>query len=140
MVCGITTYGAFTNIESMKPEEFFLKNTILLCTDLWKEKLLCVSRIARVFLSVLNKFHSFVKLCLRDADCVAEIKCIKMIDFSHNNHNVVCWLVIDKKFSIAVINHTTGREYDIVEESIVVSTTLIFFTCQLKKSQPSNVA
>ena len=62
---------------------------------LTEEKLLCIRRITRVFVAVLDGFHAFVKFLTGYSQCLAEAQ---RVDFSlcllHHNHNVICRLVI----------------------------------------------
>ena len=140
MICGITPNGAFTNVKAMKTEHFLLKDTILLCRDLWHEKLLGIGGIARILVAILDECHAFVKLLPCDANSVTEVKCVEVLDLTHDDHNVIGRLIECQQLSIAVINDTTCGEDDIVEESIVVSTGLVFSIRKLQKSQTDDIA
>ena len=90
------------------------------------EKLLGVSGIARILIAVLDERHTFIKLLLCNADCLTEIECIKVLNLSHDDHDVVGRLVKHQQFAIAVIDDAPCREYDIVEKSVIISTAFIF--------------
>ena len=126
MVCSITTNRAFANVKAMKTEQLLLKDTILLCGNLWHEKLLGISGITRILVAILDECHTFVKLLLCDANGFAEVERVEVAHFTHDDHDVVGRLVENKQLAIAVEDDTTCRENDIVEECIVISTGLVF--------------
>ena len=140
MVCGVASYGALTNIETMKAEEFFLKNAILLRRNLWHEKLLGVSGVARVLVAILDDCHPLVELFLSDAERPAKVECVKVLHLAHDHHDVVGRLIIYQQLTITVIDDATSRENDVVEEGIVISTGFVFPVRELEKSQSCDVA
>ena len=98
----ITANAATLNRETAKLKKFLFYLRKLLSRDLAQKKLRSVARISRILLAVFDFEHPFYIEILGDAYCATKIKGVYAVLLVHNYHEIVCRLVVNKKFSLAV--------------------------------------
>ena len=105
---GIFSHASFLNIEARETEHLFLEYREILVRQLAHKELLRISGITRILGTVLDGFHTLVKLFPCNSQGIAEVQGIESsFLLFHHNHDVIRRLVIHHQLAVTVVNGST---------------------------------
>ena len=137
---GIFSDGTFLDIETGESEHLLLEHTEIPVAQLPHKKLLSIARIARVLRAVLDIVHSLDKKLFRNTQRITEIHRIKPAALLvHDHHQIVRRLIIHQQLTITVVNGTTSRKLNTLQEGITVGILLVVVAHNLKRKQTNHV-
>ena len=136
----VLAYAALLHVETREAEYLFLEEAELLRRELTHKELLRKARVARVLRVVLNVVHALYEELFRDAKRVAKLKRVDAsLCFVHHDHNVVSRLIVHEQSAVAVVDGTTRRVFDFLEEGVGVGVLLVVVAKQLQREETHDV-
>ena len=136
----ILAYAALLDIETREAEYLLLKVTELLRRKLTHEHLLREARVAWVLRVVLDVVHALYEILFRDAQSAAELKRVDAsLRLVHHHHDIVRRLVVHEQTSVAVVDGSARRIFNLLEKGVRVGVLLVVVAQQLQRKEPHDV-
>lgn len=115
----ILAYAALLHVEAREAENLLMKVAELLRRKLTHEHLLREARVAWVLRVVFDVVHALYEILFRDAQSAAELKRVDAsLRLVHHHHDVVRRLVVHEQTSVAVVDGSTRRIFNLLEKGV----------------------